>query len=567
MPRRLFILLMLSCAAYAQTAAPTGVPGSLQGRVTDSQTGNGLGGASLHLFPTAGMNSGSLQPYNTVSLDDGSFRFDSVSPGTYILFANHPDYVNGGTNAQRVSIGNASQLIGVAVQLNPLGSISGKVLDPAGRPAAGTDVELFIARNVRGKVELRRMQNGSVSSSGAYLFKKVIPGKYYIAASTASRHATRNSTAEQSAANVPETEVLSTVRTFYPKATTVEDASLIDLAAGVSIPDVDIHLQQAETFRIQGKIASLLPGVLQTKGTLELAPRDSAPRSGLGRMLRSKDDGSFSVDGVPSGSYTLWLIGSYGPGAGQNRRYGRRRVLAREDVDVNGSNVNDIVLSLMPPVNLTGNVVLMNAPANANVSQLRVNLQPSSQTEMGVFQSIAVDADGEFSVQDLEPGEYMVRVVNVPTGMYLQSVMLNRQDVTTSGIDFSQGGGGELEVTLKTGVAEVDGTLAATGDNAPASGTALLVPQTLPADGSGVLTARVTPGGTFAIPNVPPGRYLAFAVQQWTSIWQNVDFLREMEREGTSVEVQENTHAQVALPLLTQDQLQLTASRLGLSAQ
>jgi hypothetical protein len=282
-------------------------------------------------------------------------------------------------------------------------------------------------------------------------------------------------------------------------------------------------------------------------------------------MLHTKSDGSFSMSGVPSGSYTLWLVGSYGAGAGQNRRYGRRRVLAREDVDVNGSDVNDIVISLLPPVNLTGNVVLLNTPANANVSQLRVTLQPSSQTAMGSFQTVAVDADGGFSIQDLEPGEYMVHVVNIPTGMYLQSVMLNRQDVTTSGIDLSQGGGGELDVTLKTGVAEVDGIVAAGTDGAPASGFALLVPETLAADGSGILTARIAQGGTFMVTNVPPGHYLAFAVQQWSGIWQNLDFLRATQRQGASVEVQENSHAQVTVPLMTTDQVQTAASALGLS--
>jgi hypothetical protein len=225
-----------------------------------------------------------------------------------------------------------------------------------------------------------------------------------------------------------------------------------------------------------------------------------------------------------------------------------------------------VVVSLLPPVNLTGSVVLLNAPVNANLSQLRVNLQPPAPTAMGGFHSLSVDANGAFSIQDLEPGQYVVRVVNIPSGMYLQSVTLNRQDVTASGIDFSQGGSGELGVTLKAGVSEVDGAVSSTSDGAP-SGFALLVPETLPADGSGILTSRIAQGGTFVISNVPPGHYSVFAVQQWTSIWQNADFLHEMQRNGTSVEVQENSHAQVAVPLLTADQLQQTAASLGLSIQ
>ena len=565
MPLRLSILFFLSCALYAQTTPPTTAPGSVQGRITDSQTGNGIAAASVHLFPTSGGSQGLPQNYNTSSMDDGSFRFDSVSPGNYVVFASHTEYANVGANAQRVSVGAGSQVVGVAIQLNPLGTIGGKVLDQSSRPVAGAGVELFSARSTRGKMELRRVQNASAGSSGAYLFRKVTPGKYYIAASTTSRTGRPTSGTRESPTDVPESGVLSVVRTFYPKATTVEDASTVDLAPGTSLADVDIRLQQAETFRIRGKIASLVPGEMQRGGMLELTARDSTPSSGLGRRLRSLPDGSFSIDGVPSGSYTLWLSGS-STGPGQNYRYGRRRILARQDVDVSGSDVNDVVVSLLPPVNLTGSVALLNAPVNANLSQLRVNLQPPAPTAMGGFHSLAVDANGAFSIQDLEPGQYVVRVVNIPAGMYLQSVTLNRQDVTASGIDFSQGGSGELDVTLKAGVSEVDGTVSSTGDGAP-SGFALLVPETLPADGSGILTTRIAQGGTFVIANVPPGHYSVFAIQQWTSIWQNVDFLREMQRNGTSVEVQENAHAQVNVPLLTTDQLQQTAASLGLSLQ
>ena len=57
MPLRLYIFFVLSCALYAQSGVPVGSPGSLQGRVTDSQTGNGIGGAGLHLVPAGGVKS------------------------------------------------------------------------------------------------------------------------------------------------------------------------------------------------------------------------------------------------------------------------------------------------------------------------------------------------------------------------------------------------------------------------------------------------------------------------------------------------------------------------------
>jgi len=159
-----------------------------------------------------------------------------------------------------------------------------------------------------------------------------------------------------------------------------------------------------------------------------------------------------------------------------------------------------------------------------------------------------------------------VQVANKPAGMYVQSITLNHQDVTSNGVDFSQGGGGELQITLKSGAAEVDGTLSGDGAQQAATGVALLVPEAVLADGSGVLVGNVR-AGVFSIQNVPPGRYLGFAVPQWSSIWQNPEFQREMQRAGTPVEVQENAQAHLELRLLSTDDMESAASRLGLSSQ
>jgi len=358
------------------------------------------------------------------------------------------------------------------------------------------------------------------------------------------------------------------IRTFYPKTSLFEDASVVDMASAGSVSEADIHLQSAATFHVKGKVENLGTGALRRGATLTLGPRDGAAMGGLGRTAHLESDGSFDIGEVPSGSYTLWLFGSHPVDFDQSRRGGHRRILARQDIDVSGGDTNGVVLALLPPVNLAGQVILTNPPPNANASLLRVTLFPAGQSAPGSYQGAAVGINGAFSIQDLEPGEYMVRVANAPAGTYVQSITLNRQDVVTGGMDLSQGGGGELQVTLHGGAAEVQGTLSASSDGPQASnGTALLVPEALPADGSGVLSGAIKAGGIFTIANVPPGHYFAFAIERWSSIWQNADFLHSMEREGTRVDVEENGHAQIQLSLLSADQLQQAASRLGLTVQ
>ena len=115
--------------------------------------------------------------------------------------------------------------------------------------------------------------------------------------------------------------------------------------------------------------------------------------------------------------------------------------------------------------------------------------------------------------------------------------------------------------------AHFDQVSGAAGSAGAASMTVLLAPGQLAPDGSGIFFGSAPPNGTFGIMNVAPGHYYAFALERWSSIWQNPDFLRQMESWGTSIDVQEFAHAQIQLPITTAEVVQQVAARLGLSAQ
>jgi len=558
---RLLALLLIPVGLGAQNTDSAASPGSVGGRVTDSQTGIGIGGAVLHLFLRSNAGNRGSPPPAATSLDDGTFHFESVAPGSYILWVTHPTYVSNAAIGQSLTVQAGQSVSNVAVHLQPLGAIEGRVLDDAGHPVARATVQLFSTYNYRGRNEPRRVKTSTSDALGKYLFEKVGPGRYYISADPPSAK-----TAKSKPGN--ELPGLKPIRTFYPKTLSFDEAGVIEITSPGGISEADIRLQHAATFHVRGKIESLGTGGMPKAETLTLGPRDAPAMGGLGRTAHTEPDGSFDIGDVPSGNYTLWLFGIYPGGSDQTRRGERRRLLARQDVEVSGGDTNGVLVSLLPPVNLSGRVILANPPVNASASQLRVALVPAGPSAPGSYQNLAVDNGGAFAIQDLEPGEYMVRVTNAPAGTYVHSITLNRQDVMTNGMDLSQGGGGELEIMLHSGAAEIDGTLFATNDRPQtASGTALLVPEILPVDGSGILSATIKAGGIFSIPNIPPGRYFAFAVERWSSIWQNPEFLQSIEREGTPVQVEENGHGQIQLSMLSAAQLQETASRLGLTVQ
>ncbi len=549
--------------------AAQGAPGAVEGHVTNAQTGEPISGASVSLFPQMSRGGGA-QPQRTVTQADGEFRVESLPPGSYFLVANDSSYASSGSGLV-IKVDSGQQISNLAIQLQPMGAISGKVVDSDGNPAPGASVTVFGTYNWRGQQQLRATGSAAAGENGEYTVKNIAPGRYFVAAEPGSEKPAKGKEASGASEAQPPDNVYGLVSTFFPKSLSLDGATALDVAAGQNASGTVIQLQRAATHVVKGRVeAAVAPGPL-LRATVSLAPRGALPFTGLAKTAKPEKDGSFAIDRVVAGNYTLWLTGSIeGESTARNRPARLQKLLARQELDVGAEDVSGIVLAVLPPIALTGRITLDGSPG-ANVNQtfanIRLTLVPGGDAPFGAFQSVNVNADGSFAVQSLDPGEYRVVVSNMPAGSYVHSVQYNRQDVTTTSIDLSGGGGGEVDVTLRMGAAEVDGTVEAGGEGAAGPGVAVLVPETLAPDGSGTLFGSVLTTGTFAIRNVPPGNYHALAIQRISGLWQNVDFLHEIEREGTPVEVQENGHMQVQVQMIPGQEIQQTATRLGLNAQ
>src|SRR6185437_5547575 len=562
------VLIALQTAVLlAQGGVSTGVPGTVEGHVTNALTGEPIGGATVHLYPLGRRRGTPAQAQTAASQQDGIFRFDFVPQGNYFLSAEAGGFVTAGGRwrAERLVVDSGQQVTGVVLQLNPQGTITGKVLDENGQAVPVATVQAYSIYSMRGRVQLRRSSSATVSKAGEYTLKNLNPGRYYISAEPQPPVKKAAAQHRQTAPDKPETPDISAgfvvgfVRTFYPSALDLQSAAPFEILPGQPITEADIRLRRAATYEVRGKVA-LTDGALG-HATVLLSPRDTLDSNILGKRARVGNGGAFELKDVLPGSYTLWLIGTYAPGESSGSRHAGFRLLGRQDVDVTASNVGGIELSLTPPVNLTGHITAEGVDAQ-RLSRLRVNFVPSGEVMLGNFQSVAVDETGNFAVQNLAPGEYAVRVNNPPPGTYVKEVTYNRQDVTVSGLNLSMGGAGEIEVVIRPGVAEVDGAIQTDGSSGAGSGAiAILVPDNFAPDGYRTLTGQVS-AGSFAVKNVPPGHYYVYGLQRWNSVWQNVDFLHEMQREGASVDVEENGHPQVQVPLITEQEVELTAARL-----
>ena len=285
-----------------------------------------------------------------------------------------------------------------------------------------------------------------------------------------------------------------------------------------------------------------------------------------GQTTVSKDH-SFDIAGVAPGSYNVNVF----------VMSGQVRSAARQQVDVGAADVNDVLLTVSPPGTITGHVRIEGtAPggsAAANLQSVHVNLAPSENGAMffGRHGGQETNQDGSFTLGGISPGKYYVNVNN-PQGTYAKSVRLGQQEVLGKELDLSGSASGDLEITLRYGAPEVDGTVkAADSDSSGAavtSGTVVLAPDQLNADGSGVHFANIDTTGSFTAKQIPPGHYRAYAFEQVDyNLLQNPDLLKELASKGTDVDLKENDKKQIQLVIIPASELQQITARLGIESQ
>ncbi|HVG22857.1 MAG TPA: carboxypeptidase regulatory-like domain-containing protein [Thermoanaerobaculia bacterium] len=210
----------------------------------------------------------------------------------------------------------------------------------------------------------------------------------------------------------------------------------------------------------------------------------SASRSGGGMVMMSapllrsftSDDGSFVLENVPPGATNLIANATgYSP--------------ARLNVDVpEGKTVSDIVLELEQGVRLTGKVT---GPNGSPLADASVMVQPSptgSFAMTGSLRRATTDANGEYTLEGLTPGEETIQFGHPKyTGMSRTVTLKGRES--------------KLDVQLEGGT-RISGVVV-TDSGAPVADAEV---EAFSASG-GNYSARTNASGTFEIDAMRPARY------------------------------------------------------------
>ena len=573
----------------SRTAMPAPIKGTAELSVlvtTDEQQGQPLRRVSVAI------QAGELDvPHIGVTDDDGRVVFHDLAAGNYLLTAQRAGYVKsyygsslpGRGPGVAVTVLDGQRVSGVRIRMLRGSVITGTVRNATGRPAPNQSVQAIMVRSSGGEKRAINLDaalgNVATDDRGVYRIFGLAPGDYIVsvpALGLAAQDMRVVTTAElqwadkavadaAGAAAAPAvapapaggpTVMYSPV--YFPGTTVAADASVVTLGPGEERAGVDFGLLLVATSQIKGRVVD--PDGRPQNG-ISVSLRPARPdgldlfASLLNSSGRTGPDGTFTIQGVKPGSYTLSARATLRPGSDPSSQANQVAQAmealagltgggsgfthwASEDISASGRDVPDVTLVLRPGMSLTGKIVYeaTTKPAPTDLTKTAISLTPAA-SGMGIAEiagaltgggglAAKVAADGSFVIGGIAPGRYRLNtplgilpipgLAAAPGGWTLKSVMVNGRDIADAPIEMKAGTDvSGVVATFTDRPSELSGTVY-DGAGRVTPNFPIIVFATERAywtPGSRrVQTARPSSDGKFKVSGLPAGEYYVCAV-------------------------------------------------------
>jgi hypothetical protein len=527
--------------ALAQTPVPGAKPEdkcSIEGTVVNAATGEPVQKARLFLQPVGTID---RKPYATTTDSAGHFLIDEVEPGTYDLAAfrnGYPNqsYLSNGNYSRRalLTLEKGQELKQIVFKLRPNAAISGRILDEEGEPMNNVNVECMALDRVQGKRQL--VANSTTSTNDL--------GEFRLIVSTADKCVIKATAQDQDMYGFVEERPMSArvaaqpveqryVSTYYPNTANSNNATPLDVSRGAQISGITMTLLRNRGVAIKGHVtvANALCGKRTGVGISQANARESVASSTV------DSQGNFLMRGIPSGSYLLFA----------GCRFDGKMHTARMPIEVRDANIEGIELTLEPPVEVQGRVIIEGADDLKDGAHLTLL---SDDPDSG-GRDLQLKADLTFKLEGMTAGPYHLSRAGTPEEFYLKSIHMGEQDVTETGIDLTPGVPADLTIVLSANSGVIEGSVQTAKDE-PAKGAAVILiraPARKPLQRR--YTASTDQNGHFIIKGIAPGEWKIYA---WEEIEagaeEDPDFMKPHESQGESVSIKERGHETVQLKVI-----------------
>ncbi|HCX30533.1 MAG TPA: hypothetical protein DHU55_12320 [Blastocatellia bacterium] len=555
----LLLILIVASSVNVNAQSPrdeTQTPataGTITGRVV-TESGQPLPYATVYLRGSMPL----FQPRITATDSEGNFQAAGLEPLLYGVSAMVPAYVSPprdpDTPPTYYRIGDS-----VTLTLVKGGVISGTVVSTSGEPVVQVSVQAVLVRDANGQ----RPKYGFYQSQkltddrGIYRIYGLLPGTYVV---SAGGRGSLSFAANPYANDSP----------TYAPSSTRDTAAEITVRAGEEANGVNIRYRGEPGHVISGVANGPTDPNSYSQFSLNLTQiSNGVPMSSIYGFQAPNGKG-FSFYGLADGDYDLVAQSSVGLGemtASEPRR-----------ISVKGADVTGIELTIKPLGAIGGHLALAASDAveckNKRQPLLSETLIAARRSEKGLpkdgprFPTLfgaqgTPNKSGDFLIRNLAPGQYDLNVQFFAKYWYLKSI--TREGSVTPSVagrvapaarqtDAARNGMplkfGEritgLTVTLAGGAASFRGTVGiALGENVPPSLYVHLVPAEKEnvEDVLRLFAGEVNSDGTFALNNLPPGRYWAVARVAADNETQSVAKLRSPDEVETRAQIRRAAEA------------------------
>lgn len=451
-------LLFTFSVAPSQTMKDAGPPrtGSISGHVLiDNKAAAGVevgafGGDSFNRrVATAQTKTDSEGYYYLSGLPAANYQVTTFTP-SMIPADNVPQSPMGYryfAASKTVLLAASEDVTEIDLKLARGGVITGRVTDADDKPIAEERVSLQpVAESGQPPPRLPTQISGGVYQTddrGVYRIYGLSPGRY------------RASVGQSNSAGIIGSAAGFYVLTYHPDTPDIARATVIDLAAGAEATNVDIKVgRRGETHEITGRVVDAETGLPISSVRVGVqVMRDQGYSMSSGNATRP--DGSFTISGVTSGRYGVYLASENG----DSDFYSDPVVVNVVDQDVGGIEVKAVrgtsISGSVAPENMELRDLLRQVPGlrvYANVMPADGRMTP---TTIRSFGTASVAADGSFTITGLRPGRATLGI-DSRDGSKRPSLV----KVTVGGIGVTQGfeierqpvSGVQLVVAYGTGV-------------------------------------------------------------------------------------------------------------------
>jgi hypothetical protein len=479
----------------------------------------------------------------TTSTDaDGRYEIKELPAGRYTVAANRSGYLRLTYGQRRpfeqgkpLQVADNDVVSNIDFLLPRMSLITGRIVDETGEPISGVRVLAMRTAYFEGRRRLVPVANGPITmtdDTGQYRILGLTPGSYFVMSDVRETWTVNVNGVEQTLAYAP---------TYFPGTSSVSDARRITVGVGEEASNNDFPLVPGRAASISGMATDSQGRPLAGRQVLVM---QAFRGPGFGMFLTSGPgatvaaDGTFRVRNLPPGEYTVTTRTTTESGGVSEQE------TASVPIVLEGIDLDNVVLATSSGWSMSGQVMTEDgtapagSPAGFRITARAVNGDqglpppgpPGANADSG-----RVRENWTFSATGIA-GPARIRAT-VPDGWIVKAIIQDGRDVTDTVFDARSGDVvSGFQVLVSDRVNSVSGQITDDKGAPLTDGTVLVFsadPSKWADDSRFVQATRPDQSGKYQIRGLPPGEYLAAAIDYVEEgMWNDPEYLESIRHLG-----------------------------------